>query len=869
MSLPPPHDRTGPNGPKRLAVGHRHRRTRLRLGLGILLVLAIATVGSLLIDVRAKLGELSSSPQDNVQWTISQLEVELLALTLAVSESRADPGPASLNILRQRYDILYSRLDTLEHSKLYRNAFTDPRLAADFEALATDIRGLAPIIDGPDDRLADAAAPLIQTLTDLRDRTRAVTALGSRSLAQQSDASRADVFTVLLRLALATGFLLIVLAAMVVLFRRLAVTSDLRLRQNLATSARLEAIFSTSRDGIAVVRHDGTIVNLNTAAKRLFGIGEQGMQGADIGTLLTTHGSGGTEPVTGGQLFRMARSGHTTGVRLTGQKQTGGSLPVEISVDVSAREDEPICVCVIRDISRQTETEEALKTSRDQALAGERAKARFLGVISHEMRTPLNGILGTLDLIDEARADPTAQTTETTEHYLQILRRSSETLLTLVNDVLDITQIEGGLKLTDRSFDLDLLLSDLIASEAGRARAQGNEITLVAQAPLGHVRGDPDRLRQVLANLLVNANKFTRHGQITLDAARLPDGQIEFQLTDTGEGMTSDDLARVFDDFVRTDRAVELQVQGTGLGLGIARTLVEAMRGEIGAESEPGEGSLFWVRVPLPAAPPVRTATDTVNPSATPARILLVEDNETNRFIARKLLENDGHRVTEAAHGAEAVDIAAHETFDAIFMDISMPVMDGAEAAGVIRASSGPNRGTRIIALTAHVAAGLDETRTRDVMDAVLHKPLNRNDMRRQIAIAVADLEAVPEEPTALAEPLKGLDARTTADLIDRFVTYADPLFAALPARLNEATPDTSTLAHDLHDLAGTCANFGQRPLHAKLAQAEAEVRAGHPEPARQIVAEAAALWHSARASLLAEMARAEETAQAHPAHQA
>lgn len=846
-----------PGGRGRLA-GLR-RISPFRYALAALLLVSAVLVGSLMLEVRDKLAELQSSPNDNVQWTLAQLDVELVALAVAIAETLPEhPGapPAYLDEIRLRYDILYSRVDTLSNSKLYQQAFENPRLEADFRFLASELYALADLIDHPNEVL-DRNLPLLhQGVMQLRERARQVISEGNLALAYNASASRSGVSDVLFRLALATGFLLIVLSAMIVLFRRLANVADSRLQQNLATSARLEAIFSTSRDAIAVVDPDGRIVNLNRAGENLFGRPGRSMRGERIGRLLHRTGDGAPQPVTGGDLFAMARSGRMTGIRLIGKHPDGTEIPVEISVDISTREAHPICVCVIRDIAHQTAIEQALTDSRDQARAGERAKARFLGVVSHEMRTPLNGILGTIDLIDDERRQGEIDTTAINDTYLPVLRQSSETLLTLVNDVLDITQIENGMRLSARSFDMDRMLTDLVLAETARARAQGNRLSLIPSDPIGRVTGDPDRLRQILSNLVVNAIKFTRNGQISIEATRLPDGLVEVQISDTGYGMSAEDLARVFDDFVRTDRAVELQVQGTGLGLGIAKSLVEAMGGTIGAESEPGAGSLFWFRIPLPeAGPEDAPLTEVPTWQGSPARILLVEDNATNRLIARRILENDGHEVTEAEHGRDAVDIAAKTPFDIILMDISMPVMDGITAATRIRGSAGPNANTHIAALTAYVAEGLDERQTSAAMDAVLHKPLSRDALRREIALALGQgaPDPVPEagQPRSL---VSALDPDMARRLTERFIRDSDPKFQTLEARVTDPDPNFDALACAVHDLAGSAANFGELELHRILASTETALRQADNRRAADLARQAVQLWSECRERLQASL---------------
>ncbi len=729
--------------------------------LGTITGLCLVVIVYLLTDVRQKLGELASSPTDNIQWTLSQLEVEFLEFQLSVQAAkllaRANPVPIdipnadlaeplsqSLAHLRKRYDILYSRLDTLSQAEHYSNVLFNPSLGDDFGTLQRLVKDFAPRIDGSNARLIDALDTMHSALTQVRPSLRDILSYSNLEFVSQSDIARLDVAHVLKRLAWASSVLLGALTAMVILFRSLAQVSKKRLQQKLAASARLETIFSTSRDAILVLDPRGRLRDANRAAEEMFQLSEGEIDGLPAGTFLRREGASGLLGVSGADLFQSCAQGPKTGYRLIGRDRTGSSFPVELSMDVSNRAGIAMLVCVVRDISHQVASEAELTASRDQALAGERAKARFLGVISHEMRTPLNGILGTIDLM--AEGDDPAETST----YLNVVRTSAQTLLDLVNDVLDITQIENSdVVIKPAPFDMDQLLQDILASETPRARAQGNSLRQSGAIPLGWAIGDATRLRQVLLNLVSNAVKFTRNGSVTLDSQRQGD-TVTFSVHDTGIGMSAEESERIFEDFVRLDGAIALQIQGTGLGLGISRRIATAMRGTICVQSEVGRGTTFQVRLPLPAVQQIHPARDVDQDdilTAPPQRILLVEDNPTNRFVARRMLERDGHSVTEAENGKRGVELAQKAPFDIILMDVSMPVMDGVEATAAIRASPGPCQHTRIIALTAHVGDDVTERLQAAGLDDVIAKPI-RIRVLRQLLIQ-ASSAAVPPTPGA------------------------------------------------------------------------------------------------------------------------
>ncbi|MGR3320402.1 MAG: ATP-binding protein [Pseudooceanicola sp.] len=711
-------------------------------------------------EVRGKLSELASSPADNMNWTLSQLEVEFLEFALALQRALAVPDQTdetavsdALSDLRLRYDILYSRVDTLSASPLYADALTSRPVAETFSATVTAIKGLAPTIDSGDAALMRALPAMARDVAALRPAIRDILTSGNQSLVGRSDRARTDMADVLFRLAVVVLILLVALGLLVLMFRHLAIQNERRTRAVMATSARLAAIVSTSRDAILVLDRSGRVDTANSAAAAMFGIGAEALQHRPIGDLVADGSADNARPLSAEDLLALAGAETRAGHRMTGRTASGGRFPVELSVGMTERSRAWICVCILRDVTHQVATEAELKDSRDQALAGERAKARFLGVVSHEMRTPLNGIIGTVDLMADA---PTALIRQS---YLPVLRNSSAILLDLVNDVLDITQIESRRPQAASDFDLDAMIASILEAETPRARDNGNRLARREEGLVGTVSGDVVRLRQVVMNLLSNAVKFTRDGTVTVSARRTKDGRIAIEVRDTGIGIDPADHEAIFEDFVRTDAATRAQVQGTGLGLGIARQLARSMGGDITLESAPGLGSTFRLTLPLPPAraepaPPRIAPAELPVAETRPLDILLVEDNATNRFVARSMLLRAGHRVTEAHDGAAALNMAQMRAHDLILMDVSMPVMDGIEATRAIRAGRGPNRTTPIIALTAHTGAEIATALREAGMTALLAKPLTSADLNR----AIAEIFRVPDDipggsPSAILPP--------------------------------------------------------------------------------------------------------------------
>ena len=390
---------------------------------------------------------------------------------------------------------------------------------------------------------------------------------------------------------------------------------------------------------------------------------------------------------------------------------------------------------------RVAERTEALKVLAVEAQAGSRAKSEFLATISHEIRTPLNGVLGMAQVME--RGELSAAQRE----RLSIVQASALALLGVVNDVLDISKIEAGnMAISPAPFRLDLFAEGVRRLYAVLAQEKGLafDLTLTDAAP-GHRLGDEVRLRQIVSNLISNALKFTEAGEIAV-AITADDDAVVVQVRDTGPGIAPADQAQVFERFVQADGSNTRRAGGTGLGLAICRELAVLMGGEISLASTLGEGSCFTVRLPMPV-------TGEVQPAAAPApapepaasgRILVVDDNPTNRLVLQTMLEEGGLASATAHDGVEALSAWEGGDWDAILMDIRMPRMDGLDATRAIRAGeTGRNRPrTPIIAVTASVLAHEAEAYRAAGMDDVVAKPVDADTLldaiSRQRAAAAA-----------------------------------------------------------------------------------------------------------------------------------
>ena len=371
---------------------------------------------------------------------------------------------------------------------------------------------------------------------------------------------------------------------------------------------------------------------------------------------------------------------------------------------------------------------EELESARDRANAANDAKSNFLGVISHELRTPMNGVLGAAQLLSATRLETTQR------EYLSIIRNSGDNLLSLLNDILDMTKIEAG-KMT---FEVvDIVLEDLHKRITGPFEAQaeakglGFVSTFEGDVPTV-VRGDPLRVCQVVQNLLSNAVKFTDAGEIryVVHAERISDQRVrfEFRVNDSGAGIAPSDLERLFQPFTQVDASSTRRFGGTGLGLTISRRMANIMGGDITVTSKLGQGSAFtfaveaevveWAR-PAPAEE-IHAEIEGV----ASLRVLVVEDHPVNRMILEAWMSSAAHVTVTAENGELAVKAAAEQPFDLIVMDVNMPVMDGLTATRMIR-GGGLNADTPIVVLSASARTEDHEAGLQAGADAYLNKPID------------------------------------------------------------------------------------------------------------------------------------------------
>ena len=816
-----------------------NRRSILKPGLGRYRLTVLASVFMLAIllavmtvNLLEQLRDLSRAAHDNMQWSISQVDTEFANLYATLTQ-QITTGQYPNKAVQLRLDIALSRLNVLNSGRVSEIYSDDPNMRALTVKINEFAQAAIKISDAPGPLTGIALIQLHRLVKEVRPHVRDIAVLGVTMGAERAEARRAEFAKQLSRTGGIAIALMILMAILMLILDRLLLRAARRDTALSASSKQLEATVAASLDAIVTADQTGRIIDFNAAAEDVFGWSRAEIVGQTMENtfiphrMRDAHHNGMHRYLTTGKP-RVLDAGR---IELAALRKSGEEFPVELNITTMKEGDSTTFIAYIRDISAQKINEQTLIEARDRAERTDKAKSQFLTVMSHEMRTPLNGILGVLDMLKTTALSPQQ------ERYAKIATSSSEVLLEQVNEALDITRIETGqLQFTALDFSLTDFMQGVIDVFEPLANEKNLALTLeIEPAMRGPYHADAGRIRQILTNLIGNAIKFTEKGRILVRVSGIHGQQtssLRFEVSDTGIGIPADKQEQVFEDFFAFANNDGRQARSDGLGLSISRRIARAMKGDVSVRSSPGRGTSFVLTLPVKRTEQMQEQTVTTQEKAPlqtqQCKILIVEDNAVNRSVLADMLEAMGHSVQEAVNGADALEKEKAIAFDVIFMDISMPVMDGIEATKRIRSGAGRNLHTHIVGLTAHgreefrenaVAAGMDQFHTKPIRLDALHSIIAGVTSGQFTKL---DVNHFPEALTEMIELLGSERVREVAE------TFLDELHTLMnDIRQHGPQNDDLALAEAVHKAKGAAALLGQVGLETDLGTLECQIRSG------------------------------------------
>jgi PAS domain S-box-containing protein len=809
------------------------------------LLLTIAALFAILLYLSwstfAELDRQRQGPPDSAQWALYQTSLEFHRLNNAFAVYRIEDSAENLMELTKRFDIFYSRIRALGTGQALAHYRDEAFFVKGLEQFTTFVEHLAALFDGKQLETLRTDAALAKEFRDVEAQAAVFTTTAVQVQSARNEQTRSALKRLLFMQLVTFGLFILAFGyfALIVLQQRnsaLKRETDLRESRDL-----LRTIIKSSLDSVLIADAKGNIVDLNDATAAMFGFANSEMTGHEMSGLIMperlrpAHKAGMERYAATGKAKVMGRR-----IEIDALRRDGTEFPIELSITSTGQGEKAQYVAFMRDITDRRMAEQSLKKAKEDAEAANRAKAQFLAAISHEMRTPLTGILGALDLI--AATDLSEQ-----QHkYVRTANRSGHALLSVISDVLDISRLEDGrVDLDIDTVDLDEIVVDVVEIVGQLARERDNAIELRLDDGMpAKLLGDAARIRQVLLNFATNAVKFTHGGLVTISAAEIgrtgDHVEVEIAVRDTGPGIPESDQDKLFKNFSRLNSGSSHMPGGTGLGLAISKRLVDLMGGSIGVETKVGEGSRFWFRLTLEVDAgdvPGEHETTSVQPAPpqpAPRRVLVVDDNETVRSIVLGQLAAGGHHAQTAENAVKAVAMLKSMPFDVVILDISMPVMDGFEALRIIRGMPGAAGQTPVVALTAHALIEVRERCAAAGFDHFLTKPVRVDELARVIAAVTKPGTTMavprpaqaggPEEPLFelrhLREQFSSVGNDDLRRIVERFGAELDKELALLSDEGSEISP--LHLRRIVHVLAGSSSMIGAERLAALSSRLDA-----------------------------------------------
>ena len=758
-----------------------------------------------------------------------QLDAQFADLDITLLEHTTNEN-LSKDELRNKIDIVLNKLLFLENTDSNMILGFNEEVKILMDPINQFVRKTVSIIDNVDEISFDNILILRDMVKRVRPKVSKNAFLVYRLAVIRSQEQQINFSKQLIWTSGSAVFFLIMLAGLLLLLDQMLRSSIRRADELTASSRQLALTVAGSMDAIIIADGFSKIIEYNTSAQDVFGWSREEIIGKTMEEIFFRRGLRNAYKNAMIQSKELENTSNIDGVRdqLTAWRKNGEEFEVELNMTYVERNDDNIFMAYIRDISDQKEAEKILIEARDRAERTDKAKSQFLAVMSHEMRTPLAGIIGVMDLLK------TTKLSKKQDHYVQIATSSGEVMLEHINEALDITRIEGGaFELSAQEFNLPDLARSLV--EVLKPLANEKELNLELQIDDNiktYFLGDSHRIRQILTNLLGNSIKFTDEGsiQFVISCSHEADvSRLKFTITDTGLGIAPENHEKIFEDFVAISSGDERQSRGDGLGLSISRKIARQMGGDIIVESNINEGATFILNLPLKQV----AKTDVVEPKALDIpienfkkiNVLVVEDSTTNREVLCDMLEGMGHNVSSATNGLETLDLAKKQIFDIIFMDINMPIIGGIEATHKIRSGGGLNSKTYIAGLTAHGSDEFGVEAKEAGMDCYITKPIRLAALRKIISdvISNSSFETIGELSPVLMELFETLGREKALGVgwvffeeLEQFIKQCDQDFFR---------KDNNALAEAVHKLKGASAMFGQDLLEKQLAQLEVDAR--------------------------------------------
>ena len=814
--------------------GLRNRPSTLATALVSVLVIPVV------FQITVSIGTLTSAyleANDNSSWNMVQLVVDYQRLELAVIDAeRAGASVEALDDVILRLDIYQSRLAVVAGA--LKQAVSDQHLDTLLSSLQFTADRISRLLEV--NRQVDLPG-LVQILGILRSDDVVVRKVPS--LALEVFSNRAESLRTGFNLALKQSIFLIV-GLFVTLSVALALlyVSVIKLRDRAHTLNRLSANLRTTLDAspdatIITDLADG-VTGMNAAGLAMFGVTEKTLAGVRLSDLVQ-HNAAVSGAADGAEQLPEALPLLLIGEhrRMRARQMNGAWFPVEVCSSVGElAEGRQMLIYFLRDLTEQDAADVALRAARDQARMDASAKDRFIAVMSHEMRTPLMGVIAALELL-EAEPDPDER-----DFLIRTARTCSVTSLEQIEDVLELARIGSDTE-TAQSMDPVVIAQAVADQMKPLADRRGNQIQVDAGGLPGalKLRGLPQTYRRVLSNLVGNSIKFTQDGLIRIEIAMTARGGDDVLLRtmvhDNGIGISPADQTRIFEEFeVVLETNTSILPGGTGLGLAIVKSGVQRMGGTIMLDSTPGQGSAFWFEIKLPSVEVISAPAALPLPVSLPVRqrrLLVVDDNLVNQTLLSRMVVRLGHEVDLANDGPTAVALAAVTPFDLILMDINLPGIDGLEATRQIRIA-GASKTAAIVGITAQILAQHRSGMEPAGMDRLISKPITLN----QLAQCLDEMFATPEAPLLVAdkpEDRNDLQALLGDDLLGRLlVSCLDDATLALscwPASAVDPIP--ALFRSSLHRALGSAAVLCEAHLHSVLSHAE---EAAHNDDVRRLV---------------------------------